>query len=71
VLEPHKGTAARVRVLIESSGEGKTWAVAGISDNLIGATWQALVDGVRLEAMRLAERHECTLVSVEDHSWAV
>jgi 2-isopropylmalate synthase len=71
VLDPHKGTAARVRVLVESAGEGGTWATAGISDNLIGATWQALVDGLRLEVMRLAERRECILIGVEDHSWAV
>jgi 2-isopropylmalate synthase len=55
VLDSHKGTAAKVRVLIEWSDHRASWITVGVSDNVIEASWQALVDAIRLELMRLAE----------------
>jgi 2-isopropylmalate synthase len=55
VLDSHKGTAAKVRVLIEWSDHHTSWTTVGVSDNVIEASWQALVDAIRLELMRLAE----------------
>jgi 2-isopropylmalate synthase len=55
VLDSYKGTAARVRVLIEWSDPERSWATVGVSDNVIEASWRALVDAVRLELMRRAE----------------
>lgn len=46
VLEESKGTAAKVRVLIESTDGSKTWGTVGVSENLIEASWQALVDSI-------------------------
>ncbi len=46
VLSSGEGTAASVRVLIES-GDGKDrWGTVGVSHNVIEASWQALVDSI-------------------------
>jgi 2-isopropylmalate synthase len=46
VLSSGEGTAAVVRVLIES-GDGKDrWGTVGVSHNVIEASWQALVDSI-------------------------
>ena len=46
VLTSGEGTAASVRVLIES-GDGKDrWGTVGVSHNVIEASWQALVDSI-------------------------
>ena len=46
VLSSGQGTAAVVRVLIES-GDGKDrWGTVGVSHNVIEASWQALVDSI-------------------------
>jgi hypothetical protein len=45
-----------VRVLIEWSDHRKSWSTAGVSDNVIEASWIALVDAIRLELMRLTEQ---------------
>ena len=38
------GTAAKVRVLIESSVKGKRFGTVGVHDNIVEASWQALVE---------------------------
>ena len=71
VLEPRKGTAAKVRVLIEWSDHRRSWTTVGVSDNVIEASWQALVDAIRLELMRLVEKDETIEKAVEDYCWGV
>ncbi|HSW50667.1 MAG TPA: alpha-isopropylmalate synthase regulatory domain-containing protein, partial [Bryobacteraceae bacterium] len=71
VLEPRKGTAAKVRVLIEWSDHRRSWTTVGVSDNVIAASWQALVDAMRLELMRLVEKDETIEKAVEDYCWGV
>jgi 2-isopropylmalate synthase len=44
VLEETKGTGAVTRVLIESDDGHKTWGTVGVSENIIEASWNALVD---------------------------
>jgi 2-isopropylmalate synthase len=46
ILDPEVGTAAKTRVLIESGDGRRTWNTVGVSDNIIEASWEALVDGV-------------------------
>jgi 2-isopropylmalate synthase len=46
ILDPDSATAAKTRVLIESSDGRQTWGTVGVSTNLIEASWEALVDGV-------------------------
>lgn len=46
VLPGRDGTAARVRVLIESSDGVDQWGTVGVSHDIIEASWQALVDSI-------------------------
>ncbi len=71
VLDSYKGTAANVRVLIEWSDHRKSWSTVGVSDNVIEASWRALVDAIRLELMRLTEKDSSIEKAVEDYCWGV
>jgi len=53
VINSQKETAAKVRVLVEWSSHQRTWSTVGVSDNVIEASWKALVGAIRLELMRL------------------
>jgi 2-isopropylmalate synthase len=53
VLDTNKGTDAKVRVLVEWSDHEKSWSTVGVSDDVIEASWNALVDALRLELMRI------------------
>jgi 2-isopropylmalate synthase len=46
VLDARKGTAAKVRVLIESSDGHQSWTTIGVSPNVMEATWKAIIDSV-------------------------
>jgi 2-isopropylmalate synthase len=46
VLGTAEGTAAGVRVLIESGDDHERWGTVGVSHNVIEASWQALVDSM-------------------------
>jgi 2-isopropylmalate synthase len=54
VLDSGKGTAAKVRVLVEWSDGARSWSTVGVSEDVIEASWDALVSALRLELMRLA-----------------
>jgi len=56
VLTSGGGTESRVRVLIESSDGRETWGTVGVSENVIQASWQALVDSIDYKLMRDEER---------------
>jgi 2-isopropylmalate synthase len=71
VIDFKKGTAARVRVLIEWSDHKRSWATVGVSENVIEASWFALVDAMRLELMRLSESDPNIQRAVEDYCWGV
>src|SRR5437870_7454402 len=44
VVNARAGTAARVRVVIESRDAGAVWGTVGVSENIIEASWLAPVD---------------------------
>ena len=44
VINARAGTAARVRVVIESKDHDDVWGTVGVSENVIEASWLALVD---------------------------
>ena len=44
VINARAGTAARVRVVIESQDDDSVWGTVGVSENVIEASWLALVD---------------------------
>jgi 2-isopropylmalate synthase len=46
VINSNEGTAARVRVVIESADAESVWSTVGVSENIIEASWLALVDSV-------------------------
>ncbi len=46
VVDSKIGTAAQVRVLIEHQFHGRTISTIGVSENIIEASWEALVEGV-------------------------
>ena len=52
VLNGREGTKAEVRVLIESSDGTSSWSTVGVSENIIEASWQALVDSLNYKLMR-------------------
>ncbi|MBC7287251.1 MAG: citramalate synthase [Armatimonadetes bacterium] len=46
VLDATRGTATSVRVLVTATDGRATWTTVGVHDNIIEASWQALVDSV-------------------------
>ncbi len=52
VLDGAAGTAAKVRVLIESRDTKDEWTTMGVSTNLIDASWLALVDAVEYKLFK-------------------
>ncbi len=46
IVDSQDGTAAKVRVLIESGDGTKTWSTVGVSHNIVEASWEALVDSI-------------------------
>ena len=46
VLNEKSGTAAAVRVLIDQRRKTEHWGTVGVSNDIIEASWQALVDGI-------------------------
>ena len=57
VMSSADGTAARVRVLIESSDGQDVWGTVGVSENVIEASWIALADSLHFKLMREAMAH--------------
>ena len=52
VLDEKAGTAAKVRVLIQSQDQSDTWSTIGVSENIIEASWQALADSVEYKLLK-------------------
>jgi len=56
VLDSSRGTGAVTRVLIDSADSEGSWSTIGVSENVVEASWQALVDAVVLALERAAGR---------------
>ncbi len=52
VVNSDANTAAKVRVLIESSDTAKTWGTIGVNENIIDASWQALSDSIEYKLLK-------------------
>jgi len=52
VLDEKQGTAARVRVLVQSQDKEGSWWTMGVSENIIDASWQALIDSVEYKLLK-------------------
>ena len=46
ILDGTMGTAARIRVLVESSNGSDRWTTIGVSTNILDASYQAVVEGI-------------------------
>lgn len=51
-LDSSDGTAARVRVLIETTDGESSWGTVGVHQNIIEASWQALSEGIMVGLLR-------------------
>jgi 2-isopropylmalate synthase len=52
VVNAKEGTAAKVRVIIESMDKTAMWGTVGVSENIIEASWKALVDSVEYKLQK-------------------
>ena len=52
VLDEKAGTAAKVRVLIQSQDDKEIWNTIGVHENIIEASWQALADSVEYKLLK-------------------
>ncbi|SVB76090.1 uncharacterized protein METZ01_LOCUS228944, partial [marine metagenome] len=57
ILEEKKGTRAKTRVLIESGDHNSKWGTVGVSENIIEASWQALVDSIEYKLNALNKKN--------------
>jgi 2-isopropylmalate synthase len=52
VLDADNATAAKVRVLIQTTDRQETWSTVGVSDNILEASWQALADAINYKLLK-------------------
>jgi len=52
VLDTQRGTGAVTRVLIDSTDGRGTWTTIGVNENVIEASWQALLDSIHVGLLR-------------------
>ena len=52
IIDAHRGSAAKPRVVIESARGEERWSTVGCSENVIEASWQALWDSLELPLLR-------------------
>jgi 2-isopropylmalate synthase len=58
VLDQKEGTAAFVRVLIDTSDGEKEWTTVGVSENVIEASWEALTDSLLYGLLHARQREK-------------
>ncbi len=58
ILNGREGTAAVTRVLIESGDHEDKWSTVGVSENIIQASWEALIDAIEYKIAKEAARRE-------------
>jgi 2-isopropylmalate synthase len=56
VVNAAEATAAKVRVLIESTDGKCDWGTVGVHENLIEASWRALTDSVDYKLLKAREK---------------
>ena len=59
ILDSGKGTAAVTRVLLDSTDGEREWGTTGVSENVIEASWEALVDSLQY-GMQVVRRRSRT-----------
>ncbi len=56
ILDEYAGTRAKIRVLIESGDDTGRWGTVGVSENIIEASWQALIDSIDFRLHKKAKK---------------
>ena len=69
VINSEAGTAAGVRVVIESRDEDDVWGTVGVSENIIEASWIALVDSFEYKLYKDEAKYAERSVKVEPVQW--
>ncbi|MFP4475158.1 MAG: citramalate synthase [Desulfatibacillaceae bacterium] len=59
VVDGRDGTAAKVKVFIESRDHERIWTTIGVSEDIIEASWQALADSFNYKLMKSVENGHC------------
>lgn len=62
------GTAARIRVIIESKDSRSVWGTVGVSENIIEASWIALVDAFEYKLYKDANDDDDEVSAAEEIS---
>ena len=52
VVSTLRGTDAVVRVLIESGDGENDWGTVGVSENIVEASWKAMVDSIDYKLLK-------------------
>lgn len=60
VVNVREGTAAKVRVIVESEDGEQTWSTTGVSTNIIEASWHALVDSIEYGLLTMKTEAKAT-----------
>jgi 2-isopropylmalate synthase len=56
IVNPRAGTAAKICVVIESTDGDEVWGTVGVSENIIEASWTALIDSIEYKLLKDEER---------------
>jgi 2-isopropylmalate synthase len=65
VVNSRAGTAARVRVVIESRDGAAVWGTVGVSENIIEASWLALADSIEYKLFKDEDQEQAAPLRVE------
>lgn len=57
ILDEKKGTRSKIRVLVESGDHHSKWGTVGVSENIIEASWQALIDSLEYKLNAFAKKN--------------
>jgi 2-isopropylmalate synthase len=52
IVNAGAGTAAKIRVVIETRDRNDFWGTVGVSENIIDASWRALVDSIDYKLLK-------------------
>jgi 2-isopropylmalate synthase len=58
VVDGRDGTAAKVRVFIESRDHDQIWSTIGVSEDIIEASWHALADSFQFKLAKEALKNQ-------------
>jgi 2-isopropylmalate synthase len=62
ILDGVAGTAAKTRVLIQSTDGQREWGTVGVSENIIEASLQALVDSMEFALIKKSQKHKKSFI---------